>query len=99
MEYRLWITIPDLPLDDEDRWEPLARCLELEFSDFGPVFTWTEDHLVAIIALDAGSEAEAALLGVGIIADALQRVGLSDRYPIALDVEEADTTDAELTPA
>lgn len=97
MEYRLWITIPDLPLVDESGWEPFALCLDGEFAEFGPVMTWAENHrdLIAIIALDAGNEAEAARLGVGVIADALQRVGLSDRYPIALEVEDAAAADAE----
>jgi hypothetical protein len=27
-EYRLWITVPDLPVDDEERWEPIIAHLE-----------------------------------------------------------------------
>jgi hypothetical protein len=95
VEYRLWITIPDLPLL-ADRSEPFMQCMDREFAEFGPVFTGAGNGLVAIIALDAADEAQAATLGVGIISDALHRVGFEDHYPAAIEVEEVSVEDAEL---
>jgi hypothetical protein len=91
-EYRLWITVPDLPLgnlDDDQPWEPWLEFLERNHGDLGPVLTWDgEGGAIVIIALDADSEAHAVSTGVDVVSDALHRTGLSDRYPRLVEVEK-----------
>lgn len=100
-EYELWLTIPDLPLvNDEGPWEPLGEILDHDYGEFGPVLTWSGGgrDLVVIIGVDAENEAEATRLGVGVVSDALQRAGLGDHYPSAVEVESAEG-DAQLAHA
>ena len=88
-EYRLWITIPALPVADEARWLPLIRDLERSHGELGPVLSWEGADAVLVIALDSDSEAHAASTGVEVVADALHRSGLGDRYPRVVEVEKA----------
>jgi hypothetical protein len=91
-EYRLWITVPDLPLgslDEEQPWEPWIAFLERHHSELGPVLTWDgRGGAMVIIALDADSEAHAVRAGVDVVSDALHRTGLGDRYPRLVEVEK-----------
>lgn len=87
-EYRLWITVPDLRLEDERDWESLIEYLERWHGDLGPILTWDgRGGATVIIALDSDSEAHAARTGVGVIADALHHTGLGTRYPQLVEVE------------
>lgn len=87
-EYRLWITVRELPLSAEARWLPLIEDLEQRHGDLGPVISWEGSDAVVVIALDSDSEAHAARTGVEVIADALHRSGLGDRYPRLVEVEK-----------
>ena len=88
-EYRLWITVPDLPLEQEQGWEPLIEFLERRHGELGPVLSWDgEGGATVVIALDSDSEAHAARTGVDVIADALHRTGLGSRYPQLVEVEK-----------
>jgi hypothetical protein len=88
-EYRLWITVPDLPLEDERSWEPWIDFLEHNHGELGPILTWNgKGGAMVIIALDSDSEALAARAGVEVVADALHRTGLGDRYPQLVEVEK-----------
>lgn len=87
-EYRLWITVTDLPLSAEAHWQPLVDHLEQHHGDLGPVLSWDGDEAVLVIALDSDSEAHAVRTGVDVVADALHRTGLGDRYPRLVEVEQ-----------
>ena len=87
-EYRLWITVPQLPVSAEARWQPLIGHLERYHADLGPVLSWDGADAVLVIAFDSDSEAHAARTGVGVVADALHRTGLGDRYPRLVEVEK-----------
>ena len=50
-EIRARITVPDLPCDDEERWEPLADALERDHGEYGPILAWERDDLVAVLSL------------------------------------------------
>jgi hypothetical protein len=91
-EYRLWITVPDLPLGDVDEdqpWGPWIDFLERHHADLGPVLSWDgKGGAVVVIALDADSEAHAVRTGVDVVTNALHSTGLGDRYPRLVEVEK-----------
>ena len=94
-EIRARITVPDLPCDDEQQWEPFADALERDHGDFGPILAWERDDLVAVLSMDATDRAHGALVLVGAMIDPLHQAGLGDRYPTAIELEEV----GELKPA
>ena len=94
-EIRARITVPDLPCDDEQRWEPLADALERDHGAFGPILAWERDDLVTVLSMDATDRAHAVQVLVGAVTDSLHRAGLGDRFPTAIELEEV----AELKPA
>lgn len=95
-EYRLWITIPSLPIADEDRWEPLIAKLENGY-DLGAVIGWHDDTAEIVVSLPSDSEAHATRVAIGAITEALEATELSELYPSSVEVE-AVSQDA-LTPA
>jgi len=97
IEYRLWITIQDLPFEAEERWLPFSEHLESSHPGLGPVFTWSADAMVAIVATTAADEAAAAERGVAVVAQALHASGLGDHYPASVEVEAVP--ESELQPA
>ena len=94
-EIRARITVPDLPCDDEQQWEPFADALERDHGEFGPILAWERDDLVTVLSMDATDRAHAAQVLVSAVIDSLRRAGLGDRYPTAIELEEV----AELKPA
>jgi hypothetical protein len=96
-EYRLWITVPDLPLADEGRWQPLIAHLEGHYGRLGPVIGWDRDVASIVVALQADSEARAVQEGVDAVAASLHEVGLGDHYPTSVEVEAV--TEDEPIPA
>ncbi|MEK6278446.1 MAG: hypothetical protein AABM29_10600 [Actinomycetota bacterium] len=98
MEYRLWITVPDLPFEDEKRWEPFLERLEKTHSSLGPILSWSPSGAALIIlGLDAESEARAAQTGFDVVTSALQAGGLANHYPREIEVEPIP--EDELAPA
>jgi len=93
-EIRARITVPDLPCDDEQQWEPFADALERDHGDFGPILAWERDDLVTVLSMDATDRAHAAKVLVGVVTDSLQQAGLGDRYRTAIELAEV----AELKP-
>lgn len=87
-EFRLWITVRQLRFSAEEHWLPLIEDLERRHGDLGPVISWEGFDAVLVIALDSDSDAHAARRGVQIVADALHRNGLGDRYPRVVEVEK-----------
>ena len=94
-EIRARITVPDLPCDDDEQWEPLAEALERDHGEYGPILAWERDDLVAVLSMAATDRAHAAQVLVGVVTDSLHQAGLGDRYPTAIELEEV----AELKPA
>ena len=86
-EIRARITVPDLPCDDDEQWEPLAEALERDHGEYGPILAWERDDLVAVVSMDATDRAHAAQVLVGAVTDSLHRAGLGDRYPMAIELE------------
>lgn len=96
-EYRLWITVPGLPLADEDQWERLIDHLEEHHGELGPAIGWDRDVASIVVSLEADSEARAVQGGVDAIAASLHEVGLGDHYPTSVEVETV--TEEEPIPA
>lgn len=81
-EYRLWITIPGLAVDDEDHWEPFIVKLEQEY-DLGAIIGWHAGKAEVVVSLPSESEAHATRVAV----DAINRSARGDRPHEALSVE------------
>jgi hypothetical protein len=90
MEYRTWTTLSNLSVEAEETWLPLIGWLESAPGDLGAVISWVdEDTAQIVLSIDAASHSAAAAASVGVLVEALQAVGLSDRYPGAIEVELA----------
>ena len=89
MEYRIWITVPDLPLADERKWEPFVERFEQRHPQLGPVLGWEGGEAVVVVSTLAADEADAARIAADATADVLHACDLGDRYPAALAVEPA----------
>jgi hypothetical protein len=86
-EYRLYITIPDLAVSDQERWQPLIAQLEERHGDLGPIIGWADGNAEVVVSMEADSEAHAVQHAVEAVAESLHRVGLGDHYPAAVEVE------------
>ncbi len=90
MEFRSWIALDELPLADESAWLPLARYLERNHVDLGPVVTWEDETtMVIVLADDQVDHVSAAERATEVVSDALRAVKLVDRVPRVLEVEPA----------
>lgn len=99
MEIRARLTIPGIPYDRPDLWEPFIERLEADAAGHGPVLAWTEDWQGAIIIMSAEAQSPSLLAEAcfGEVTRALQAVGLDDTYPAAIELEPAE--DLEPAPA
>jgi hypothetical protein len=89
-EYRVWITVPNLPFSRSPEWEPFIKNLETRYDELGPVLSWEGDKALVIASLETDGEASAAQRVVDAVAEALRGTGLGDRYPDAVQVERID---------
>jgi hypothetical protein len=59
MDYRIYITVLDLPVSDEETWEPIIKHLESN-TDFGPVISFDGTCATFTMSTDQyGSASEA----------------------------------------
>ena len=96
MEFRARIEVPGLPVEEESRWQPLIERLESKFGDFGPVLSWEGDSVIVVISTQAVDRGAAARELFGAVAESLNSAGLTDAYPVSLEVENVGP---RLTPA
>lgn len=90
MEYRTWITVADMPVENEALWLPLIERLEHDEPELGPVVSWVDERTMQVVfALDGDSRSAAATDAVTVLGEALRAVGLGDRFPAAIEVEPA----------
>lgn len=88
MECRTWVSIANLPLDDESAWLPLISQLEREHPDLGPVASWDDPTtMVIVLSEHAPDKATAAQRAVMLVSEALHRCELSDRFASIFAVE------------
>jgi hypothetical protein len=90
MEYRARIEVPGLPVEDEARWGPLADRLETDFGRFGPVLSWEGRSVLIVMSTEATDRSTAARDLFDAVAECLSSVGLSDSYPVSVEVEAAE---------
>jgi hypothetical protein len=95
MEYRIFVQIPGVPLEDEASWERLIGWLEHNHGDLGPVISW-DDGMTALvtIATDAEDAAAAAEIASGAVSRALHATDLGALYPRAIEVESVDAKES-----
>jgi hypothetical protein len=91
MEYRIWISVADVPFSDESKWMPLTEHLERAHPELGPVASWEDDWttIVLILANDEPDPATAAENAARIVSEALHAAGLADHFPTVYQVEPA----------
>lgn len=93
MEYRVWISIANMPFRQEALWLPLVEHLETKHPELGPIASWDDDMtMVLVLAAHHADRAAAADLAAGVVNDALHAAGLIDRSPTVLRVEPTNTT-------
>ncbi|MCP9490251.1 MAG: hypothetical protein MSC31_10300 [Solirubrobacteraceae bacterium MAG38_C4-C5] len=98
VEHRTWLTILNLPFDDEQAWEPIITALEREHGELGPTISFEPDGSATIVVADDTPDAAHAARGaVAVVIDALRAVGRGDLYPTAVEV--ALVSSDELSPA
>lgn len=92
MELRARITVPSVPYDRPDLWEPLIERLERDAGQYGPVLTWTDDWdgLVVTMSADVPSNAHLAVDAVQKVARAIRLENLGDAYPSKIEIEPAE---------
>ena len=90
MEYSARIEVPGLPVEDEARWGPLADRLEADFGQFGPVLSWEGMSVLVVMSTEATDRSTAARDLFDAVAECLSSVGLSDFYPVSVEVEAAE---------
>ena len=91
MEYRIFVQIPGVPLEDEASWERLIGWLEHNHGDLGPVISWDDSTTARItVATDAEDAAAAAEIASGAVSRALHATDLGALYPRAIEVESVD---------
>ncbi len=91
MEYRIFVQIPGVPLDDEASWERLIGWLESNHGDLGPVISWDDSTTARItVATDAEDAAAAVEVASGAVSRALHATDLGALYPRAIEVESVD---------
>lgn len=88
MEYRAWVTVPELPLSAQEQWEPLMHYMETVQADFGPIISWASgDAANLVLFTDAPDESTAAQMMYDAVVDGLRASGLANRYPVRVEVE------------
>ncbi len=92
VEFRIYVQIPGVSLEEESSWERLIDWLEHTYRDLGPVLSW-DDRDTARITLAATAEdlAAAAEVASSAVSQALHATGLGMLYPRAIEVEPIDT--------
>jgi hypothetical protein len=95
MEYRIFVQIPGVPLEDEASWERLIGWLEHNHGHLGPVISW-DDSMTALvtIATDAEDAAAAAEIASGAVSRALHATDLGALYPRAIEIESVDAKES-----
>lgn len=86
------VTVPGLPVDDEETWEPFLSRLEEDHGEFGPIMTWTGGYPewpdgVVVLATDADNEEDAVNQLVGVVRQGLKDSGLTEHAPTDVEVE------------
>lgn len=101
MEYRIWVSVADVPFSDESMWMPLTEHLEREHPELGPVASWDDwTTIMLILASDEPDPATAVENAARVVSEALHATGLADRFPTVFQIEPAtDAVSTDLVPA
>jgi hypothetical protein len=86
-DYRVTITIPNLPIEAEGQWGPFITRLERSAAAGGPILAWDRGDAQVLIAVSGPDEAGAARVALTQVIDSLRATDLADRYPSRLEFE------------
>jgi hypothetical protein len=90
MEFRVWITIGDLPFPEESKWLPVIERLERTHPELGPIASWDDEQtMVIVMVVDAPNRATVAERTATIISETLSTTGLTDQFPSVFRIEPA----------
>jgi hypothetical protein len=90
VEYRIWISLADMPFREERKWLPLTEHLEREHPEFGPIASWDDEKtMVLTLAHDEPDRASAAESATRVLSSALRATDLADHLPVVFEVEPA----------
>jgi hypothetical protein len=88
MEYRIWISLANMPFADEPTWLPLIDRLESDHRELGSIASWDDETtMVIVLADDQPDRATAAENAARIVSEALHATLLADRFPSVFQVE------------
>ena len=87
MEYRGWVEVGGIEIDNEDLWSPWLDVLIDRFGRFGPVLGWEENVASVVMSMDAESSGAAARIMFSAVADSLVLRGLGEHFPCSIHVE------------
>jgi hypothetical protein len=88
MEYRVWISIAEMPFREEEQWLPFIEHLEKEHPELGPIASWDDDlTMILVLASEQADRAAAAELAAAAVSCALHATALADRFPSVFRVE------------
>lgn len=91
MEQRVWISIVDVPFEDESQWAPLVERLERSHPEMGPIASWDDEKtIVIVLCSDAPDRASAAERGTAVVSEAPRACRLGDRMPSVFRVEPVE---------
>jgi len=90
MEYRLWITVPDLPLEAEATWTPFIKHLEQAHADMGPILSWDGEDAVVVMSTEAVDDVAAGRRGLSAVTEALETAKI-DRHISSLRFDHAES--------
>ena len=80
MEYRGWVEVGGIEIDNEDLWSPWLDVLIDRFGRFGPVLGWEENVASVVMSMDAESSGAAARIMFSAVADSGKYTNLRFSY-------------------
>lgn len=98
MEFRAFIAVPGLPVDDESTWEPFIERLERELDGLGPVIGWVDGHAEVVVSTTADDESAAATELYAAVAGQMRAAGLPG-YPTSVQLEVVPADDLAFSDA
>jgi hypothetical protein len=86
-EFRAFVTVPGIPVDDEDAGTALMAHLEREHARFGPIIGWENGVASLTLSMEAEDPAQAAGALTNVVVGALRSAGLGRLHPTSIEVE------------
>lgn len=93
MDFRIWVTVIDLPFERADAWEPVIEALEHRHADLGPIIDWHRGSARFVMSAEAREFGEAADVAHGAVKDALRAAPSTEGLSPQVSVIETESVD------